>query len=104
MMKFIIALVALIIANISVFGQDALTKDLQKSFKRYEIVKLDARNVHQKARSGQKINLAAYGRSFEFDLTPNDLRAANYRAVESNTNGDYELTPGEVKTYKGKLS
>src|SRR5215213_5193668 len=104
MMKFIIALVALIIANVSVFGQDALTKDLQKSFKRFELVKLDVRNFHQNAKSGQKISLTAYGRSFEFELTPHDLRAANYRAIESNANGDYEITPDEVKTYKGKLS
>ena len=103
-MRTLIVLAASLVISVSVFGQDPLTKDLQKTFKRYELVKLDPRNVNAKAKSGQKIGLRAYGRNFEFDLTPNDLRAPNYRAVESNSNGDYELVPDEVKTYKGKLT
>src|SRR6476619_5653024 len=104
MMKLIIALAALIVANLTVFGQDALNNDLHKSFKRYELIKIESKSLHEKAQSGQKINLNAYGRSFEFDLTPHDLRTANYRAVETNANGDFEVIPDEIKTYKGKLS
>jgi hypothetical protein len=103
MMKFIIALAALLIANISVFGQDALTKDLQKAFRKYELVKLSASELHGKARSNQTIALHAYGRDFEFELTPNDLRTPDYKAIETNANGDLELPSEEVKTFKGKL-
>jgi len=92
------------IISMSVFGQDALQQDLNKSLKRFEIIKLDNKAVLDKAKSRQPIKLQAYGRNFEFVLTPNDLRAANYKAVESTVYGEREMEPGEVSTYKGKLS
>jgi hypothetical protein len=90
--------------SISVFGQDALTKDLKKSFRKYELVKIDAAAVQKKAKARLPIEVQAYGRRFEFVLTPNDLRSANYRAVESSDAGDRELPQTEIITYKGKLT
>jgi len=95
MMKFIIALSVILIGIGSVFGQNGLNRDLQKAFKRYELVKLRPTDLKGKADASQRIQLRAYGRNFDFDLTPHDIRAANYRAVETNTNGDYELSPGK---------
>jgi hypothetical protein len=58
----------------------------------------------EKARTRQPIEIQAYGRYFQFVLTPNDLRAKNYRAVESTGSGERELKREEVATYKGKLT
>ena len=103
-MRLFVFVCTLLALSAAAFGQNDLNKDLRKSLRNYDLVKVDQRNVHQKAQRGQKIRLSAYGRDFEFDLVPNDLRAPNYRAVESNVNGSYELVRDDVNTYKGRLA
>ncbi|MDQ4121380.1 MAG: FG-GAP-like repeat-containing protein [Acidobacteriota bacterium] len=89
--------------SVSVFGQNALEKDLGESFKQFDLVELDEKVVLEKAKSKQPIEIQAYGREFEFVLTAHDLRAANYKAIESIDSGERALERGEVETYKGKL-
>ncbi|HEX8288578.1 MAG TPA: discoidin domain-containing protein [Pyrinomonadaceae bacterium] len=90
--------------TVTAFGQGDLNKDLKKSLKRYDLIKLDKRAVFEKAKTEQPIELQAYGRAFEFVLTPNDLRSDYYEAVETNASGDVQLPFNETVTYKGKLS
>jgi hypothetical protein len=87
-----------------VYGQSALDKDLSKSFKRYNLLKLDNKVVLDKAKSAESIEFSAYGRDFQFVLTPHDLRGINYRAVETTDSGERELPSAAVTTYRGKLS
>lgn len=89
--------------SISVFGQNALEKDLGESFKQFVLVKLDDEIVREKAKLKQSIQIQAYGREFEFVLTAYDLRSANYKAIETTASGDRELLRTEVRTFKGKL-
>jgi len=96
--RFVIIICSLFVMSISVFGQNALDIDLSKSFRNYDLVNLNNQIVLEKARSEQIIKFQAYGREFEFVLTPNDLRAGNYRAVETNSSGDYEMERTEVIT------
>ncbi|MBA3334290.1 MAG: hypothetical protein H0T08_01635, partial [Acidobacteria bacterium] len=103
MIRFIFIICSLFIVNVSVFGQKALNEDLSKSFKKYNLVKLDNKVVLSKAKSEQLIEFQAYGRDFEFVLTPNDLRAGNYRATEATSSGEREMERAEVITFKGKL-
>jgi hypothetical protein len=103
MNKFIFVLCALFLTSVSVFGQDGLKKDLSKTFINYELVNFDKRAVIEKAKSAQTIEIRAYNREFEFILIPNDLRAVNYKAVETSRLGERELEIGEITTYKGKL-
>jgi Metallo-peptidase family M12/FG-GAP-like repeat/Viral BACON domain len=103
MNKFIVVICSLLVISISVFGQDAFQRDLSESFRNYELVNLDKKALLEKAKSEQPIEIWAYGREFEFILTPNELRAGNYRAIESTSSGDREMEKGEVITYKGKL-
>ncbi len=105
-MKSLIFLCTLLVSSIlPASAQDVLlTRDLSKTFKRYELLKLNAEALQSKARTGDKVRMRAYGRDFEFDLVLHDLRAANYRAVETNSNGSYELERDEAKTYKGRLT
>ena len=103
MNKSIFILCSLFVLSVSVFGQNALEKDLSKSFRKYELVKLDNKVVLEKAKAGQPIIVEAYNRCFEFVLTPNDLRTTNYKAIDSTGSGDVELERSENTTYKGKL-
>jgi hypothetical protein len=103
MVKYLLVICSLFAMSVSVFGQDKLENDLKKSFKNYDLVKLDNEAVLEKAKSDQPIAIQAYGRYFEFVLIPNDIRARNYKAVESSESGDRELPRSEVVTFKGKL-
>ena len=104
MIRFVFIVCGLFVMSISVFGQDNLSKELSESFKKYDLVKIDNKVVIEKAKSEQPIEIQAYGREFTFVLTPNDLRAKNYRAIESTSSGERELERTEIITYKGKLT
>jgi hypothetical protein len=104
MNKFIFVVASLFIFGITALGQNALEKDLKKSFKDYELIKMDNKATLEKVKAKQPIEIQAYGRYFQFILTPNDLRAKNYHAVESSDSGDHLIKQTEVITYKGKLS
>ena len=104
MIRFVFIICGLFVMSISVFGQDNLSKELSESFKKYDLVKIDNKVVIEKAKSEQPIEIQAYGREFTFVLTPNDLRAKNYRAIESTSSGERELERTEIITYKGKLT
>src|SRR5688572_29470794 len=105
MNRFIFIVFSLFVLSISsVFGQGSmLQSDLERSFRNYELVKLDNQVILQKAKTKQLIQLQAKGRIFEFVLTPNEIRAENYIAIETTGGGDYELPPSEIITYKGIL-
>jgi len=103
MVKYFLVICSLFVMSVSVFGQDSLENDLKKSFKNYDLVKLNNEAVLEKAKSEQPVVIQAYGRYFEFVLTPNDIRARNYKAAESTESGDRELPRSEVITFKGKL-
>jgi hypothetical protein len=104
MNKFIFIIFSLFVSGISVLGQNSLEKDLNKSFRNYDLVELNDKEVLEKVKTGQPVEVQAYGRYFHFVLTPNDIRAKNYRAVETSVEGSREMKRGEVTTYKGKLS
>jgi hypothetical protein len=104
MNKFIFIIFSLFVSVVFTFGQNSLEKDLNKSFRNYDLVELNDKEVLEKVKTGQPIEVQAYGRYFQFVLTPNDLRSKNYRAVETAADGDREMKRGEVTTYKGNLS
>ncbi len=101
--SFLVLAFFIFVITVSVFGQKSLDHDLNKSFNRYNLVKLDKTSVLNKAKSEQIIEFQAYGREFEFILTPNDLRTGNYRAIETTSSGEREMPRAEITTYKGKL-
>lgn len=104
MNKFIFVVASLLILGITAVGQSALKRDLEKSFENYELIKMDNKATLEKIKANQSIEVRAYGRYFQFVLTPNDLRAKNYHSVESSDSGDRLIKQAEVITYKGKLS
>ena len=107
MKRFCFTLSCLFVLSLSVFAQDAVRKDLGRTFRNFDLVNLDKARLREKARTAQTVEIQAYGRQFQFVLTVNDLRAAGYRAVETTESGDREIgsvgAAEEVFTYKGKL-
>jgi hypothetical protein len=103
MIRTIFIIFGLFLMSFSAFGQNDLNRDLDRTFKKYDLVKLDNEVLLEKANTRQNIKIQARGREFEFTLTPFDLRAEDYKAVATSASGDYEVERTGIVTYRGKL-
>jgi len=79
-------------------------QDLAQVFSSYEQVTVDPRSVTDQVRTSGRVSLVSTAHDFELQLQPNDLRAPNYRAEETDADGVVRATamPG-VTTYKGNV-
>jgi hypothetical protein len=77
--------------------------DLGKTFSKFRIAKLDTGEALRQVGQDHRLVLATPDQTWELNLAPHDMRAANYRAVETTPAGEHELTPGGVRTYKGTV-
>lgn len=111
----VIGLLTLSISAI-VAGGDLLSRDpsaaslpnlqqaLQRRFRKYEMTQLDREIVVQSVRQSGKVSIVTPSRTFELELVQNDLRAPNYRAEESSSQGfARELPVMPIRTYKGSV-
>src|ERR1044071_5127444 len=75
-------------------------QDLAQVFSSYEQLSFDARSVGDQIRSSGRVSLVSTFHDFELQLQPNDVRAPNYRAEETDADGVVRATamPG-VTTY-----
>jgi hypothetical protein len=77
---------------------------IEKFLKKHESLKLEPQEAARQVRESGRFLLATAGGNFELELTPNDLRAANYRAEEVTDGGKVHSVPmGDVHTYKGTV-
>src|SRR5262245_42530218 len=87
-------------------AQDVRTKfqhDLGQVFNSHQDLRFDARLAAERIRETGRLSLVTSSQNLELQLTPNDLRAANYRAVETGPNGiERKVTMSGFTTYKGK--
>ncbi len=91
--------------SIAAFAQNAdLANDLNKSFRKFNLTKINPQNAARNAGNNRFISIATDERTFELELTPNDLRAKNYRAENTTAKGVSALAAGEVTTFKGKIA
>lgn len=88
------------------FGQsDKLQADLNGSFKKFGLVKLNKQTARKQVETIQRLSIATTDRNFELNLIPNDLRAPGYKAQDNGDNGLQTLAKGEeVTTFKGKVA
>ncbi len=87
------------------FGQTGtLQTDLQNSFKKFNLVKVGNKLALQKAQIENRLTIQTAEKSFDLDLTPNDLRSARYRAENTTADGVLPLENDVVTTFKGKIS
>ena len=88
----------------SLVQEKRLTQDLQKSIKRYELVKLDTAQIAAQVRRTGKLSLQTSSERYDLDLVPHDMRAPNYRAEEVGIDGKlHTVKSGPVHTFKGTV-
>lgn len=79
-----------------------IEKDLTKFFKKSDLVWFDTVRTESQTRENSKLSFNVRGKNWEIVLTPNDLRAPNYRAEKSVGDGmRVAVEMDGVHTYKG---
>ncbi len=84
--------------------QDAVQRDrdLDKVFRRRELIKLDPARAAERVRGAGQVTLTANDKTYQLVLEPNDMRAPAYRAEETRAGGvTSSIERGAVTTYKG---
>ncbi len=100
-----ISLLCILCFTLIAFGQkDALQKDLDNSFVKFNLVRLNNQTTLQKAESGSSLVISTGEKRVELVLTPNDLRLPGYRAEDTNAKGMRTLERSAVTTFKGKVA
>ncbi len=102
MTRFIFVLWCLMIFSASIFGQ-TLDTDLKNSFNKYSVVKIDDQEALKKAKNQQTFMFKANDKTFQFILTPNEIRSEKYKAEYTDKDGRHSLPKSEVFTYRGTL-
>ncbi|HJR07108.1 MAG TPA: M12 family metallo-peptidase [Pyrinomonadaceae bacterium] len=84
-------------------GQDADAQKIDKVLRRYDTLRLDAAQAAERVRKDGRLTLVTPTETLEIELEPNDLRAANYRAEESQDGGEVRALDSArpVRTFKG---
>ena len=80
-------------------------QDLAQVFLSHEELNIDARAIADQVLASGRVSLVTSQHDFELQLQPNDLRAPNYRAEQTDADGVVRATamPG-VTTYKGNVA
>jgi hypothetical protein len=97
-------LCCLMFFSVAAFAQN-LQADLKKHFNRFSVVKINNQDALLKAKTGVPFNIQADERIFEFVLSANDMRSADYKSEYTDKDGrKTEPKNDTVTTYKGKLT
>ncbi len=102
MIKLITVLLCAMTFSISAFGQD-LETDLKKSFKKFNVVKIDNQDALKKAKLKIPFQIQTSENNFQFILRLNDIRSEDYTAEYTDSDGRHKLPKGEAFTYKSTL-
>ncbi|HKU73552.1 MAG TPA: zinc-dependent metalloprotease family protein [Pyrinomonadaceae bacterium] len=81
-----------------------LKRDIEKSIKRYELVKLNTAEIVAQVRRTGKLSLQTRSERYDLNLVPHDMRASNYRAEEVGIDGKLRaVKSGPIRTFKGTV-
>ena len=97
--------------GISVSPNQVLTRTAEVSralspvLSSYEVIRMAPGEIERQVRTTGELRFRFAGTDFHFNLKPNNLRAPNYRAVETGPGGVRRtLPPQPVRTFKGTLA
>ena len=83
---------------------DEVSRVLSPVLSRYEVIRMAPGAIEQQVRTTGELRLRFRETDLYFNLEPHDMRAPNYRAVETGPGGVRRtLPPQTVHTFKGKL-
>jgi Reprolysin (M12B) family zinc metalloprotease/FG-GAP-like repeat/Reprolysin family propeptide len=95
------AVFLVILASTFAFGQTGrLKEDLAASFSRFDAVRI-SKDTSNKGQIG--LSFVQNGKQVQINLEPNDMRSANYRAVDTGKSGETTVDRSAVTTYKGTV-
>ncbi|MEO6589940.1 MAG: FG-GAP-like repeat-containing protein [Pyrinomonadaceae bacterium] len=102
--KLQIVLCLALIFSLNIFGQSVnLKNDLSKSFKKFDLIRLNDGEALQKAEGRQSLTIQTSEKTFSLSVVPHDMRSSSYRAAETTSDGIRSLKKGEVNTFKGMI-
>lgn len=79
-------------------------QQIERLLKSHELLKLEPLAVARQVRESGRLVLATADRNFELELTPNDIRSADYRAEEIVDGGAVRSVPmGNIHTFRGTV-
>ena len=81
-----------------------VNEELSRSFKKFNVVRIYGTPTESLNGNGEKLNLSIDGEPVELNVTPNDLRAPNYRAENTGPAGSTRIEGPAVTTFRGKVS
>ncbi len=103
--KFIYCLFCAVCFSVVTYGQSRnLQNDLSGSFVKFDLVRLNPQAAGRNAEARRSLTISTAERSYELELTPRDLRAANYRAEDTGLIGVRQVERGEITTFKGNIA
>jgi hypothetical protein len=103
--KFSVVAFFLSLFAFSAFGQKRdLQTDLNNSFIKYDLIRLDKQAARRSVENGQALTIAASEKNFDLILTPRDLRSPRYKAEDASAVGVREIEKSVVNTFKGTVS
>ncbi|MBC7795581.1 MAG: VCBS repeat-containing protein [Pyrinomonadaceae bacterium] len=83
----------------------ALRQNLASSFSRYDLINLNTQNVLAQVKTNSKFTLTTNEREFELHLQPRDFLAANYKSLETTSDGTLRaLARPATQTFKGTVA
>src|SRR5688500_2928629 len=98
-------LVFVAFSTLTSFAQSSdLKPDLQSSFSKFDLVRIDTGDELRTSREGKTLTIRAGDKNFELVVTLNDLRSRRYRAEDTNMIGTSTLAAPSVNTYKGVVA
>ncbi len=79
-------------------------QELSKYFRKYDVIRMDPAAAAAQVRNGRRLVLKSSERDFDLQMSPHDMRSADYSAQVMDSAGvPHALPKGEVFTYKGQV-
>src|SRR5215212_8554072 len=79
-------------------------EELSRHFRKYDLIRMDPARVAAQVRNKGKLLIKSSARDFDLQLTPHDMRSADYIAQVIDADGvRHQLPKTEVNTYKGEV-
>lgn len=93
---------SVVVPSAGASSQEIAVDPVEKFIRHYELVSLDPGALARKAADAETLTIDSPTMRFEVRLEPHDVRAADYRAVETSEDGMMRDVPAvEVRTYEG---
>ncbi|MFL6469163.1 MAG: FG-GAP-like repeat-containing protein [Pyrinomonadaceae bacterium] len=95
---------------VSLNGSVAISQDIKSSsglsqnFRKFDVAQITARSTDSLNGPRKVLRMSVNGEIIELNLTPNDLRSANYRAEDTGPSGVRRLDAVPVNTFKGAIA